>query len=158
MRIFAVCFALVLAQAGLAQGTQVAFGQAPQDPSEPVEATSDELFIEEETGSAVFTGNVVIIQGDMRMSAEEVKVNYAQERKEIEQMLATGGVLIVSGEDAAEAQRADYNFADRTIVMTGDVLMTQGPQVLSGEKLTIYLDDGTARMSGRVRTVLQDNN
>lgn len=155
-RLTLILCATLLAGTAIAQGTSLAFGTKPQDPSQPVEANSDDLFIDENTGTAVFTGNVVITQGEMRLAADRIEVVYVQAREQIERMNATGNVTIVSGSDAAEAQAAVYNLSEQTIVMTGDVLMTQGPQVLNGEKLVIRLDDGTARMSGRVKTVLQN--
>ena len=158
IRIFAVVLSILFAQNAFAQSTSVGFGDAPQDSSAPLEATSDDLFIDETSGTAVFSGNVVIIQGDMRLTAAKVEVFYQQDQQEIERMIATGSVVVVAGPDAAEADQAVYTLIERTVVMTGNVLMTQGPQILSGEKLTISLDDGTARMSGRVRTVLQGNN
>jgi lipopolysaccharide export system protein LptA len=62
---------------------------------------------------------------------------------------------LVSGPDAAEAERADYNIDDGTIVMTGSVLLDQGPNALSADRMNIRLDDGTAQMSGRVKTIIQ---
>lgn len=39
--------------------------------------------------------------------------------------------------------------------MTGDVLLTQGESVMSGQKLSVNLRSGTGQMDGRVRTILQ---
>jgi lipopolysaccharide export system protein LptA len=39
--------------------------------------------------------------------------------------------------------------------MTGEVLLTQGGNVMSGQKLTVDLTAGTGRMDGRVKTILQ---
>ncbi|NRB03096.1 MAG: lipopolysaccharide transport periplasmic protein LptA [Rhodobacteraceae bacterium] len=139
----------------MAQSGGVAFGTTPQDTSAPVEATSDELFVDEQTGSAVFSGDVVIAQGELRLSAQRVEVSYVQDQDQIDRIEATGGVTLVSGPDAAEAETAFYDMTARIITMRGNVLMTQGQQVLSGEELVISIDNGTARMSGRVRTVLQ---
>jgi lipopolysaccharide export system protein LptA len=57
--------------------------------------------------------------------------------------------------DAAEGDEAIYTLADRVVVMTGDVLLTQEQSAISGEVLTVQLDDGTGVMEGRVRTILQ---
>jgi lipopolysaccharide export system protein LptA len=62
---------------------------------------------------------------------------------------------LVAGEDAAESQRADYDIDAGTLVMRGDVLMTQGPSALSAQEMTVNLNDGTAQMSGGVKTILQ---
>ncbi len=139
----------------LAQGTSVAFGTIRQDTNLPVEATADNLSVDQETGTAVFTGNVNIAQGDMRLTAPRVLIIYLEEQKGIERMEATGGVTLVSGPDAAESDRADYSITEGTIVMTGNVLLDQGPNALSADKMTVQLSDGTAQMSGRVKTIIQ---
>lgn len=145
---------------GAAQGTSVAFGTIQQDTDLPVEVTSDSLSVDQNTGTAVFTGNVLIGQGEMRLTAPRVLVVYLQEQKGIERMEATGGVTLVSGPDAAESDRADYSIVDGTIVMTGNVLLDQGPNALSADRMTVQLSDGTAQMAGRVKTIIQtgDNN
>lgn len=150
------CLALLgLSTPVLAQGTQVAFGTIQQDTSAPVEVSADELNVDQTTGAAIFTGNVVIGQGAMRLSAPRVLVIYRDNEAGIERLEATGGVTLASGDDAAEAQRADYDIDDGVIVMTGDVLMAQGRSALSADRMTVNLDDGTARMQGRVKTILQ---
>lgn len=148
-------FAVLVSTSAMAQGASVAFGTISQDTSLPVEVTSDELSVDQQTGTAVFTGNVVIGQGDMRLSAQRVMVVYRATQDGIAKMEATGGVTLVSGADAAESQRADYDIDDGTIVMRGNVLLAQGASALSADTMTIRLRDGTARMSGNVRTRLQ---
>lgn len=147
--------ALVLATAALAQGTQVAFGTIQQDTSAPVEVSADELNVDQSTGEATFTGNVVIGQGEMRLSAARVLVIYRQDQAGIQRLEATGGVTLASGADAAESERADYDIDSGVIVMSGDVLMAQGQSALSADTMTVNLDGGTARMQGRVKTILQ---
>ena len=69
-------FAVLVSTSAMAQGASVAFGTIAQDTSLPVEVSSDELSVDQQTGTAVFTGNVVIGQGDMRLSAQRVMVVY----------------------------------------------------------------------------------
>jgi lipopolysaccharide export system protein LptA len=152
--IFSV-FLLGLATAAYAQGTGVAFGTIRQDTGLPVEMSADNLSVDQETGKAIFTGNVVIGQGEMRMSAPRVLVVYRSDSDGIQRLEATGGVTLVSGPDAAEAERAEYNIDTGTIEMSGNVLLSQGRSALSADRMSVRLSDGTARMSGRVRTILQ---
>jgi lipopolysaccharide export system protein LptA len=150
--------ALVIAlipMALFAQGANVAFGTIKQDTGLPVEVTADNLSVDQATGTAVFTGNVLIGQGEMRLSAGRVLVVYRATAEGIARLEATGGVTLVSGPDAAESERADYNIDDGTIVMSGNVLLAQGRSALSADRMSVRLSDGTAEMSGRVRTVLQ---
>lgn len=138
-----------------AQGAQVAFGSTQQDSSLPVEVTSDHLNVNQNDGTAIFTGNVLIGQGEMRLSAPRVLVVYLEDESGIESLNATGGVTLVSGEDAAEASKADYNVQTGLIEMEGDVLLIQGVNALTGDKMFIDTRAGTARVTGRVKTILQ---
>jgi lipopolysaccharide export system protein LptA len=139
----------------LAQGTQVAFGGVKQDPTLPVEVTADSLQVNQSDGTAVFKGNVLAVQGEMRLTAGEVRVEYAQGGGAIERLHASGGVTLVNATDAAEAAEAVYTLASGNVVMTGNVLLTQGQNAIAGEKLVLDLKAGTGVMEGRVKTVFQ---
>ena len=136
----------------------MAFGTITQDTTAPVEVTSDELSVDQETGRAVFVGNVIVGQGELRLAAQKVTVIYREESAGIERMIATGNVTLVSSLDAAEAERADYTIDSGEIIMTGNVLLTQGLSAIASDKMVIYLKDGTANMTGRVKTILQTGN
>ncbi|WP_146590472.1 lipopolysaccharide transport periplasmic protein LptA [Puniceibacterium confluentis] len=155
LRNLTLVLALMAPCSVLAQGAQVAFGGMTQDTSAPVEVTADQLAVNQADGTALYTGNVIIGQGAMRLAAPRVLVVYGEAAGRIERLEATGGVTLVNGDDAAEAERADYNIDAGTVVMTGNVLLTQGDNALTAETMTVNLDDGTAQMSGRVKTVLQ---
>lgn len=153
----ALILALVFPTALLAQaqGSQVAFGGLRADTSAPVEVTADSLNVNQTDGSAEFSGQVRVGQGDMRLSADKVLVIYRDGGKGIERLDATGNVVLVSGADAAEAQRAQYTIDSGIVVLTGDVLLVQGGNALTSERMEVNLTDGTAKMDGRVRTVIQ---
>lgn len=156
MKYFIVASALLacLASASVAQ-TRVAFGDAPQDTDLPVEITSENLAVDQEAGTALFTEDVVVVQGEMTLTAPRVLVIYNEGQTAIERVEATGGVTLVSGLDEAESERADYTIDDGVIVMTGDVLLNQGLSTAASEQMVVRLDEGTAVMTGRVRTILQ---
>lgn len=136
----------------------MAFGSANADPNLPVEVTSEILNVNQEDGSAEFLGNVVVIQGEMRLTAERVLVIYNEERSAIERMEATENVVLVSPPDAAEGDWAEYTIDSGVIVMKGNVLLTQGPSIISGDQMNANLTTGTATMTGRVKTILQQGN
>jgi lipopolysaccharide export system protein LptA len=135
-----------------AQEAKIAFGGLKQDTSLPVDVQADQLSVNNADGTAVFTGNVLVGQGDMRLAASEVRVKYGADGKSISQLLATGGVTISNLADAAEAREALYTIDSGVVVMTGEVLLTQGASAIAGEKLTIDLKAGTGIMEGRVST------
>ena len=144
----------VFASIGLAQGTNVAFGNVKADPSLPVEVTADNLDVNQETGAAEFKGGVVVSQGEMTLSANRVLVVYNQTQSGIDRLEATENVILVSGPDVAEADKAEYTIESGEVIMTGNVVLSQGPNTLTSERMTVSLIDGTAKMSGRVKTVL----
>lgn len=157
LRMAIVVLALIAVPASVfAQGTQITFGGLKQDTSQPVELSSDSLSINQADGSAVFTGNVVIGQGTMRLSAARVVVEYALgDTKRISKMRATGGVVLVNGAEAAEANEAVYSIDNGNIVMTGNVILTQGQSALSSNRMVVNLKTGEATLEGRVKTILQ---
>lgn len=92
----------------------------------------------------------------MKLSADKVVVQYVQgSTQKIDSLDATGNVTLVSGPDAAEAKQAIYDVASGNVTLIGDVLLTQGQNVMSGEHMVVNLADGTAQMQGRIRSVLQ---
>lgn len=147
---------LTLALPAAAQ-TNIDLGGINADPNAPVEVTADNLNVDQDTGTAVFSGNVVIGQGELRLSAPEVRVTYAADTGDITRLQATGGATFATATEAAEAQTADYDLASGLLTLDGEVLLTQGQSALSADSMVLDLNAGTARMSGRVRTVFQQN-
>jgi lipopolysaccharide export system protein LptA len=140
----------------ITQSQQVTFGGIRADTKAPVEITADKLNVNQESGKAVFSGSVLVGQGTMRLKAEQVEVQYAKgDRTKISQLVATGGVTLVSETEAAEAQQAVYDVPAGTVVLTGNVLLTQGENVMSGNRLNVDLRTGSGQMDGRVRTILK---
>ena len=76
---FSAILALSFSQTAFAEGTAVAFGGLKADTSLPVEVKADTLAVDQVSGQASFTGNVLVVQGEMRLSADEVRVEYAKE-------------------------------------------------------------------------------
>ena len=106
---FTVCLPFTAA----AQGAQVAFGNTEQNSSLPVEVTADNLNVNQENGTAIFTGNVLIGQGEMRLSAPRVLVVYKQDQSGIEELQATGGVTLVSGPDCRRGPTGGLQYRHR---------------------------------------------
>ncbi len=146
------------ANPGLAQGTNVAFAGLKTDTSQPVQIDADQLSVNQESGVATFSGNVVVVQGDMKLQAGEVMITYSADKKAIQNLHASGGVTLAAGTDAATAASADYSPDSGDLVLVGGVVLTQGQAALSGEKLTLSLKSGLGTMSGRVTTIFTPGN
>lgn len=149
--------ALLIATSAYGQ-TNINLGGIRADSTAPVEVAADSLSVDQDSGTAVFTGSVVIGQGDLRLSAGTVRVVYTEKTGNIAQLIASDGVTFVTTTEAAEAQDADYNLITGILTLTGDVLLTQGTSALSSDEMTINVNSGSAQMSGRVRTIFQQGN
>lgn len=136
-----------------AAGTEVSFGGLKADTGLPVEVTAESLSVNQADGSAVFDGNVLVVQGEMRLQAAKIVVEYGADQSEIKRLHASGRVLLVNASDAAEADEAIYTISTGEVVMTGNVLMTQGGTAIKGQKLVIDLKTGKGRMAGGVTTI-----
>lgn len=162
IRLLSICFALCLGGVVWAQGTAVPFGGMKVNPDQPVEITAESLSVDQTDGSAIFKGNVVIGQGEMRLNAQKVRVEYGREGTpqdgKITKVFASGGVTLVSGSEAAEAQQADYDIENGVVIMIGSVIITQGRNAISAERARINLTTGQANLEGKVRTILQTGN
>jgi lipopolysaccharide export system protein LptA len=161
MRPFPILRAAALAAGTLAgaaaaqEGAAIGFEGLRQDPATPIEVTADGLTVDQAKGTAVFAGNVVVVQGALRLGADEMRVEYDPAGTGIRRITATGGVTFATATDAAEAREAVYDVEAGALTMRGDVVLTQGAVTITGERLAADLRAGTGRMEGRVRTVFR---
>ena len=152
----AVMFGPALTGQTLAQGTGLSFSGLDAVRGLPVEIRSDQLQVDNTTGETVFTGNAVLGQGDMRIAAPQIRIIYAPgDGGRIQRLEASGGVTLVTAQEAAEAATAIYEVAAGTVAMRGSVILTQGQNVLSGDRLDVNVRTGQGRMDGNVRTIIQ---
>ena len=147
------CLLAISAPIAQAQGTNVAFGALKTDITQPVKVTADQLAVNQADGTASFTGNVIIVQGDMKLQAGTVLVTYSADNRAIKTLHADGGVTVAAGADAATSDTADYMPDTGDLILQGAVVLTQGQVALSGQKLTLSLKSGLGTMSGRVTTI-----
>jgi len=135
-----------------------AFAQSTQDnASLPVEATADNLQVNSQENSAVFTGNAKVVQGILNLSANTITVFFEEEEKNISAVDALGSVKFTNGEESAEASSANFNVATQTIQFTGNVILRQAQTVLTGNQLTYNITTGRSKMTGNVKTVYNPN-
>jgi lipopolysaccharide export system protein LptA len=142
-----------------ARAQEIRLGQSLQLSGTQLEVTADQLDVDQASGASIFSGNVLAVQGDLRLTAGSLRLEYAPGATEgsqrIDRLIAEGGVTLVTPSEAIEAREAVYALGRGTLDMTGDVLLVQGANVLSGQRFTADLNTGSGRMSGRVRTVIR---
>ena len=133
--------------------TGIALSPVATDSNEPVEVTAENLTVEQETNTAVFTGNARVVQGQLIFSAQKILVRYNAEQSGIETVEASTNVTFTNGVEVAEAQSGTYNVGSGTILLSGNVLLLQGPNAISGDQLNLDLATNRGQMSGNVKTV-----
>lgn len=132
---------------------------ATQDavPQGPIDITADRLDVDEQSGKAVFSGQVVIKQGDMTVYAEKIIVYRDGTSEQIEKIEASGGVRVVQLNRVGTAQTAIFFQQEEKLVLSGDARIQQGANLVSGEEIIIFLKDNRSLVKsgedGRVRAV-----
>lgn len=140
-----------------------AMAQLSAKPDAPIEIASDQLEVLQEQNKAIFTGNVIARQGDITMRAKQMTVFYkgqaAQENAPanptgggIDRIESTGDVVFVTPKETAQGDKAVFTGASNTVDLVGNVVLTQGDNILKGSKLNYNLTTGRSVLSGgRVR-------
>lgn len=102
--------------------------------------TSDRLEFEYAEFFANFDGNVVIKDPMFTMTADRV-IAFFEGTNDVRQVTAVGHVTLVSGDRRASCNKAVYQKAKGQIVMTGEAALSQAGDTVSGDQITIWLND-----------------
>jgi len=115
----------------------------------PVDVAADRIEVQDRADRAVFSGNVVVRQAEMTLTAARLTVAYADQGGiQIQRLDASGGVTVRSPSETARGNFAIYDLNRRTITMLGDVTLTRGESHVRGARLVLDLESGRAVMDG----------
>ncbi len=145
-------------------GSATAAGQSlDHDSSLPIEISADSLEVAQEEQVATFAGNVDAVQGDLVLSADELKVHYegkgggigmaAGSSNSIRRIDAAGHVIIASPDETAEGDHGTYDVPAKMVTLEGKVVLTRGANVIRGERLEMDLVSGKSRIVGAATSV-----
>ena len=102
----------------------------------------------------MYSGNVEVKQGDMTLTSDLLEGKYDASNK-IEELIAKQNVVIIKGEDIrAHGQRATYNAAEETLLLTENPELQQNGSVLTADLITIFLKENRSTAEGSVRVKL----
>jgi lipopolysaccharide export system protein LptA len=119
------------------------------DSSQPVDYAADRIELQDRQQRVVLSGDVVINQGDLRLTAGRTTVSYTNNgRLQIQRIDATGGVTVTRGSERAQGAAGVYDFNRNVIVLSGGVALRRGGDTLNGGRLTIDLDTGLSTVDG----------
>lgn len=131
------------------------------DTDQPIEINADSLEVQQDNNLAIFTGNVDAIQGRIRLRADRLTVWYrpggdggSDVQGTINKIEANGRVFISSPDETAQGDNGVYDVGAAEVVLTGDVVLTRGENVVRGKHLVMNLETGRSEMKsdgGRVQ-------
>lgn len=137
----------------------IAFGATfKTDPTAPVQIEAARLDVDDAAKQALFTGDVRAIQGDFIIRANEITAAYTgsaalnsatatdqapKGAAQLSRIRAKNNVKITSSEgQTATGDWADFDPKANSATLGGDVVLTQGKNVVRGTKLVIDMNTG----------------
>jgi len=135
---------------------------------DPIAIEADSLEVFEKEQRAIYTGNVIVTQGETVMKAKKMIIFYDKPVEgaanpsqgtpdgdtSIRRVEADGNVVIIDKDQVATGDHGVYENATDIMTLTGNVALTKGQNVTKGQKLVYNLGTGIANVdagaSGRV--------
>jgi lipopolysaccharide export system protein LptA len=142
----------LLASLALAALSTAAPAQQRHDSAAPIDFGADHIELQDKANRALLSGNVAVKQGDMTLNAARMTVAYTGQVVEgspqVSRLDASGGVTVTRPDQRARGQYGIYDLNKHLITMIGAVQLTQGTNVVNGQRMTINLDTGRATVDG----------
>ncbi len=161
-----------------------------QNQDQPIQIESATLEVRDKSKVATFSGDVKVIQGDTTIKCQSLVVFYGGERgpagqpvaavtpppqqqgahvqqvvpqgaNDIRRIEARGGVTVISKDQTATGDLGVYDLKKKTITLTGNVVVSQGKNVLHGDRVIVDTTTGNAHVESgvasqnRVRALIQ---
>ncbi|HVY57288.1 MAG TPA: LptA/OstA family protein [Xanthobacteraceae bacterium] len=132
-----------------------------QNRDKPVKIESATLEVRDKDKVATFAGNVHLVQGDTTLRCKTLVVYYEQNggsggikteqpgpggQQQIRRLEAKGGVLVTQKDQTATGDNGVFDMKANTVTLIGNVVVTQGTSVLSGDRLIVNLTTGVSNV------------
>jgi len=122
---------------------------SPLNNKEQIQISADTLDADNRNRTFVFRGNVKVVQGATVITSEKLKVWYKSNDSEqtttkdgnsrIQDIEASGNVVILFDGRTAKSDTARYSAADETLTLLGDnATILDGKNAIRGSKITLY--------------------
>ena len=123
----------------------------PKDESLPIFVKSDNLNLDSKKRIFTYVGHVEAKRGDMTIVSERMTGEYDENNK-LTELVAEKEVVITRGEDLrATSNRARYDVQGGTIQLTEQPELTNKGNILSADKITLYVNEDKSDAEGDVR-------
>ena len=155
------------AQPGAASGPPNALQGFSQNRDKPIKISSASLEVRDKDKVATFSGDVHLIQGDTTLRSKTLVVFYDDESapkpakppppiagapdappisQQIRRVEAKGGVFVIQKDQTATGESGVFDMQANTVTLLGNVVISQGQNVVKGDRLTVDLTSGTSRV------------
>jgi lipopolysaccharide export system protein LptA len=163
--------------------------QGNENHDQPVQIEAATLEVRDKAKMATFSGHVQVVQGDTTMKCQTLVVFYGpdpggsppkpaatttattpgmpQGAQNIRRIEARGGVTVVTKDQNASGDLGVYDLKTKTITLSGNVVVSQGQNVMHGDRVVVDMVTGNARVEsgepgtktaqGRVRALILPN-
>ena len=131
-----------------------ASAQNRHDSGAPINFGADHIELQDKANRAILTGNVSVRQAEMTLNSARMTVAYTGQvidgSPQVSRLDAAGSVTVTRPDQTARSQYAIYDLNQRTILMMGNVTLTQGGNVTHSQRLTLNLAEAQphATLSG----------
>ncbi len=141
----------------------------------PIEINADALEVLQAEHKAIFTGRVVAVQGDVKLTSEKMTVFYkgnpaggadkadkkeakpaaATEKNSIEKIIVEKNVFLSTPEETASGDNGIYDVEHHKIFLNDNVVLTKDKNVLKGEHLVYDFETGKSSMNAPNGTIAE---
>jgi lipopolysaccharide export system protein LptA len=162
----AVTVGIALASAQQPNGPPNALQGFSQNRDKPIKINSATLEVRDKDKMAMFSGDVHLVQGDTGMRSETLVVFYddnppskpatpsvsttkggPQQNQQIKRVEAKGNVMVTQKDQTATGNLGVFDMRANTVTMSGNVVISQGQNVVRGDTLTVDMTTGVSRIA-----------
>jgi len=167
---------VALAQGSVTSNAPNALQGFSQNRNKPISIDAATLEVRDKDRIATFSGDVKVVQGDTVMKSKTLVVYYDSDppaggkaakttakaavpgpagASQIRRLEAKGGVTVTQKDQTVTGDRGVFDTRANTVTVEGGIVLTNGDNVLRGEKLSVDLTSGISRIDpgngGRVQ-------
>lgn len=150
-----------------------------QNRDKPIQIEAATLEMRDKDKVATFSGDVKVVQGDTTLRSRSLLVFYDQGgnsagksaqmkaaspapdgSSSIRRLEAKGGVVVTQKDQTVTGDSAIFDTRTNIVTMVGSVILTQGKNVLRGDRLMVDMTTGVSRVEsrgGRVQGLFQSS-
>jgi len=120
----------------------------PPEKDLPITITSERMEGDFEAGIVTFLDRVKVVRGEMILYADKVETYPKDGGEDLERVVATGHVKVISGTRSSVADRAEYLEEGEILLLTGNAKVSEGSNTLIGPVIRVYLNEDRTEVEG----------